>query len=193
MSSNTVTTYSTGLEHTARTRRPQPKGNTRNARIPSASKSSDVKKNVTVEDHCRTLLLFKNQKTMSSECNNIKLTIRNDKSEFVCNTCKQCLVTANHDACLPSSVNVLNSRANKLCANVPLVQIKRDIGHRNDHIAANLGYGDLKWGNITITRVYFVKGKDCAQTSKNQSKTRQYQHKNRSQQQKPDQQAIFSK
>nr|GEW27942.1 hypothetical protein [Tanacetum cinerariifolium] len=28
----------------------------------------------------------------------------------------------------------------------------------NDHIAAILGYGDLKWGNITITRVYFVKG-----------------------------------
>nr|GEW85378.1 copia protein [Tanacetum cinerariifolium] len=32
----------------------------------------------------------------------------------------QCLVTANHDACLPSSVNALNSRANKLCSNVPL-------------------------------------------------------------------------
>nr|GEX64626.1 putative ribonuclease H-like domain-containing protein [Tanacetum cinerariifolium] len=26
----------------------------------------------------------------------------------------------------------------------------------NDHIASILGYGDLKWGNITITRVYFV-------------------------------------
>nr|GEX11090.1 hypothetical protein [Tanacetum cinerariifolium] len=29
----------------------------------------------------------------------------------------------------------------------------------NDHISAILGYGDLKWGNITITRVYFVEGK----------------------------------
>nr|GEV59050.1 retrovirus-related Pol polyprotein from transposon TNT 1-94 [Tanacetum cinerariifolium] len=28
----------------------------------------------------------------------------------------------------------------------------------NNHIAAILGYGDLKWGNITITRVYFVEG-----------------------------------
>nr|GEY58907.1 retrovirus-related Pol polyprotein from transposon TNT 1-94 [Tanacetum cinerariifolium] len=28
----------------------------------------------------------------------------------------------------------------------------------NEHIAAILGYGDLKWGNITITRVYFVEG-----------------------------------
>nr|GEU94015.1 hypothetical protein [Tanacetum cinerariifolium] len=102
-----------GLVHTARTRRPQPKGNTRNARVPSTSKSSEVKKNVTVKDHRRTLLLYKNQKTMSSECNNIKLAIWNDKSKFVCGTCKQCLVTANHDACLLSSVNALNSHQGK--------------------------------------------------------------------------------
>nr|GEV28636.1 hypothetical protein [Tanacetum cinerariifolium] len=49
VSSDTVTASSTGLVHTARTRRPQPKGNTRNVRVPSASKSSKVKKNVTVE------------------------------------------------------------------------------------------------------------------------------------------------
>nr|GEY21321.1 hypothetical protein [Tanacetum cinerariifolium] len=82
--------------------------------------SSEVKKNVTVEDHRRTLLLSKNQKTMSSECNNIKLAIRNDKSKIVSGTCKQCLVTSNLDACLLSSVNALNSRANNMCANVPL-------------------------------------------------------------------------
>nr|GEV10564.1 hypothetical protein [Tanacetum cinerariifolium] len=29
----------------------------------------------------------------------------------------------------------------------------------NDHIAAILGYGDLKWGNITITRVASINGK----------------------------------
>ncbi|GJR09172.1 retrovirus-related pol polyprotein from transposon TNT 1-94 [Tanacetum coccineum] len=28
----------------------------------------------------------------------------------------------------------------------------------NDHVAAILGYGDLKWGNILITRVYFIEG-----------------------------------
>ncbi|GKA09948.1 retrovirus-related pol polyprotein from transposon TNT 1-94 [Tanacetum coccineum] len=28
----------------------------------------------------------------------------------------------------------------------------------NDHIAAILGYGDLLWGNILITRVYFIEG-----------------------------------
>nr|GFB15701.1 integrase, catalytic region, zinc finger, CCHC-type, peptidase aspartic, catalytic [Tanacetum cinerariifolium] len=108
------------LVHIARTRKPQPKGKTRNDRVPYTSKRSEVEKNVIVEEHRRTLLLPKNQKTMSSECNNIKLAIRNDKSESVCANCKQCLVTANHDACFPSFVNALNSRVNKLCVNVPL-------------------------------------------------------------------------
>nr|GEX79860.1 hypothetical protein [Tanacetum cinerariifolium] len=86
VSSNMATASSIGLVHTTRTRRPQPKGNTRNAKVLSASKSSKVKKIVTVEDHHRTLLLSKNWKTMSSECNNIKLAIQNDKSKIVCDT-----------------------------------------------------------------------------------------------------------
>nr|GEY18117.1 retrovirus-related Pol polyprotein from transposon TNT 1-94 [Tanacetum cinerariifolium] len=130
VSFNMVTTSSTGLVHTARTRRPPPKGKSRNARVPSASKSSEVKKNVTVEEHRRTLLLYKNQKTMSSECNYIKLAIRNDKSKIVCDSCKQYLVTANHDACLFSSVNALNSHVNNLCANVSLsANQKRHMTH----------------------------------------------------------------
>nr|GEY80870.1 hypothetical protein [Tanacetum cinerariifolium] len=60
VSSNMATASSIGLMHTARTRRPQPKGNTRNAKVPSASKSSKVKKIVSVEDHRRTLLLSMN-------------------------------------------------------------------------------------------------------------------------------------
>nr|GEX63500.1 integrase, catalytic region, zinc finger, CCHC-type, peptidase aspartic, catalytic [Tanacetum cinerariifolium] len=196
VSFDTVNASSTWLVYIARTRRPHPKCNTRNAKVPSASNSSKVKKNVTVEDHRRILLLSKNQKTMSSECNNIKLVIRNDKSEIVYGACKQCLVTANHDACLLSSVNAFNSCANNLYANTsPSANQKRHrtqvvqiylwyvdsgcskhmtgnikllinfvwkflgtVRFGNDHIASILGYGDLKWGNITITRVYFVEG-----------------------------------
>nr|GEX76399.1 hypothetical protein [Tanacetum cinerariifolium] len=84
VSSNTVNASFTGLVHTARTKRPQPKGNITNARVPSASKSSEVKKNVIVENHRKSLLLSKNKKIMSSECNNIKLAIRNDKYEIIC-------------------------------------------------------------------------------------------------------------
>nr|GEX67597.1 hypothetical protein [Tanacetum cinerariifolium] len=135
MSSNTVNASFTGLVHIARTRRPQPKGNSRNARVPSASKSSEVKKNITVKHHCWTLLLSKNQKTMSSECNNIKLAIRNNNSKIICGTCKKCLVTANHDACLLSPVNALNSRANNMCANAsPSANQKR---HRTQEVILN--------------------------------------------------------
>nr|GEV26131.1 hypothetical protein [Tanacetum cinerariifolium] len=34
----------------------------------------------------------------------------------------------------------------------------RTVRFENDHVAAILGFGDLQWGNILITRVYFVKG-----------------------------------
>nr|GFB84767.1 integrase, catalytic region, zinc finger, CCHC-type, peptidase aspartic, catalytic [Tanacetum cinerariifolium] len=125
VSSNMVTTSSTGLVHTAKTRRPQPKGNTRNARVPSASNSSEVKKIVTVEDHSRTLLLSKNQKTMSSECNNIKLAIWNDKSEIVCDTYLGC--------------------SKHMTGNIYFVwKFLGTVCFGNDHIAAILGYGDLK-------------------------------------------------
>nr|GEY74390.1 ribonuclease H-like domain-containing protein [Tanacetum cinerariifolium] len=30
--------------------------------------------------------------------------------------------------------------------------------NRNDYVAAIMGFGDLRWGNILITRVYFVEG-----------------------------------
>nr|GEZ10907.1 hypothetical protein [Tanacetum cinerariifolium] len=93
MSSDTVNSSSTRLVHTARNKRPWPNGNTRNDKVPSTSKSSEAKKNVIVEDHRRNLSLSKNQQTISSERNNIKLAIRNDKYEIVCGTCKQCFVT----------------------------------------------------------------------------------------------------
>ncbi|GKA78659.1 retrovirus-related pol polyprotein from transposon TNT 1-94 [Tanacetum coccineum] len=55
---------------------------------------------------------------MLSECNNIKLAIRNDKSEVVCAMCKQCLITSNHDVCVLNYVNDMNSRVKKINANV---------------------------------------------------------------------------
>ncbi|GJS81657.1 retrovirus-related pol polyprotein from transposon TNT 1-94 [Tanacetum coccineum] len=55
---------------------------------------------------------------MSSECNNIKLAIQNDKYEVVCAMCKQCLITSNHDVCVLNYVNDMNSRVKKINANV---------------------------------------------------------------------------
>ncbi|GJU91617.1 retrovirus-related pol polyprotein from transposon TNT 1-94 [Tanacetum coccineum] len=110
---------STGVDNLTKTRRPQPRSNTKHDRVPSASKSSYIKnKEVEVEEHHRNLLLSMNKKHMSSKCNNVKLAIRNDKFE----------------------------------------KFLGIVRFGNDHDAVILGYGDLQWGNILITRVYFVEG-----------------------------------
>nr|GEY36564.1 hypothetical protein [Tanacetum cinerariifolium] len=56
-----------------KTRRPHPRSNTKNDKVPSVSKSSRSKnKGVEVEEHYRNLLLSKNSKHMLSACNNFK-------------------------------------------------------------------------------------------------------------------------
>nr|GFD31791.1 integrase, catalytic region, zinc finger, CCHC-type, peptidase aspartic, catalytic [Tanacetum cinerariifolium] len=37
-------------------------------------------------------------------------------------------------------------------------QVMGTVRFENDHVAVILGFGDLQWGNIMITRVYFVEG-----------------------------------
>ncbi|GJR88649.1 hypothetical protein Tco_0212660 [Tanacetum coccineum] len=54
----------------------------------------------------------------SSEGNNIKLAIRNEKFEVICATCTQCLITANHDECAFKYVNNMNSSKKNQSANV---------------------------------------------------------------------------
>nr|GEY89560.1 retrovirus-related Pol polyprotein from transposon TNT 1-94 [Tanacetum cinerariifolium] len=109
---------STGIDNT-KTRRPQPRSNTKNDRVPSASKSSRSKnKEAKVEDHYRNLLLSKNTKNMSSACNNIKLDSHNVISKVVCAMCKKCLISVNNDICLCNYVNGKNSHGKKHKANV---------------------------------------------------------------------------
>nr|GEU65892.1 retrovirus-related Pol polyprotein from transposon TNT 1-94 [Tanacetum cinerariifolium] len=104
-----------------KTKRPQPRSNTKNDRVPSASRSSQSKnKEVEVEEHHRKLLLSKNKKHMSSECNNVKFATQNVNSKVVCAMCKQCLISVNHDVCLLNYVNDMNSRGKKQKANVSI-------------------------------------------------------------------------
>nr|GEW70925.1 hypothetical protein [Tanacetum cinerariifolium] len=111
---------STGVDY-IKTRRPQPRSNTKNDRVPFASKSSRSKnKEVEVEEHHRNLLLFKNKKHMSSACNNIKLDSQNVISKVVCAMCKQCLIFDNHDVCLRNYVNGKTSCGKKQKANVSI-------------------------------------------------------------------------
>nr|GEZ11033.1 hypothetical protein [Tanacetum cinerariifolium] len=117
---------STGVDNT-KTRRPQPRSNTKNDRVPSASKSSQSKnKEVEVEEHHRKLLLSRNKKHVSSECNNVKLATQNVKSKVVCAMCKQCLNSVNHDVCFLNYVNGMTSHGNILITRVYFVE---GLGH----------------------------------------------------------------
>nr|GEV19788.1 hypothetical protein [Tanacetum cinerariifolium] len=76
---------STGVDNT-KTRRPQSRSNTKHDRVPSMFKSSRSKnKEAEVEEHHRNLLLSKNNKHISSACNNIK--IDSQDVAFRRNTC----------------------------------------------------------------------------------------------------------
>nr|GEW89541.1 integrase, catalytic region, zinc finger, CCHC-type, peptidase aspartic, catalytic [Tanacetum cinerariifolium] len=109
-----------------KTRRPQPRSNTKNDRVPSASKSSCNKNTgVEAEEHHRNLLLSKNKKHMSSECNNVKLDSQNVNYKVVCAMCKQCLKSVNHDVCLLNYVNGKTSRGKKQKANVSINEKKK--------------------------------------------------------------------
>nr|GEZ00076.1 retrovirus-related Pol polyprotein from transposon TNT 1-94 [Tanacetum cinerariifolium] len=116
---------STGVDNT-KTRRPQPKSNTKNDRVPSASKSSGSKnKEVEVEEHHRNLLLSKNNKHTSSTCNNIKIDSQDVLSKVVCTMCNQCLISVNHDECLRNYVNGKKSRGKKQKAKVSVNEIQK--------------------------------------------------------------------
>ncbi|GJR89074.1 hypothetical protein Tco_0213085 [Tanacetum coccineum] len=107
------------VESTTRTRRPQPRNNLKNDKVLSKSKSSYLSNNLDkIEENHRTLQSSTNQKHTSSACNNIKLVVRNKKSEVICATCKQCLITDNHDECVLQYVNNIKSRQKNQRANV---------------------------------------------------------------------------
>nr|GEY05333.1 retrovirus-related Pol polyprotein from transposon TNT 1-94 [Tanacetum cinerariifolium] len=107
------------VKSTTRNRRPLPGNNPKNDKVPSKSKSSRLSNNLEkIEENHRNLQSSLNKKHMSSECNNIKLAIRNANSEFVCPVCKQCLITVNHDVCVLNYVNGMNSHGKKQKANV---------------------------------------------------------------------------
>ncbi|GJX78253.1 hypothetical protein Tco_0325064 [Tanacetum coccineum] len=95
------TRESKGVDNTSKTRRPLPRINLKNERVPSKFKSSCLSYNFEkIEENHRNLQSFTNQEHTSPECNNVKLAIQNEKYEVIYATCKQCLTTANHDECV---------------------------------------------------------------------------------------------
>nr|GEV51117.1 retrovirus-related Pol polyprotein from transposon TNT 1-94 [Tanacetum cinerariifolium] len=125
---------STGVDNN-KTRRPQPRSNTKHDRVPSASKSSRSKnKEAKVEEHHRNLLLSKNNKHISSTCNNIKIDSQDVISKVDCAMCKKCLISINHDKCLRNYVNGKNSH------DIEKLGAKGDIGFFIGYSADSCAY-----------------------------------------------------
>nr|GEW13446.1 hypothetical protein [Tanacetum cinerariifolium] len=111
------------VKSTTRTRRPQPRNNPKSDKVPFKSKSSCLSNKLDkIEENHRSLQSSNYPDNTSSECNNIKLAIRNEKSEVICATCKQCLITANHDECVLQYVNDMKSSKKNQSANVSNVE-----------------------------------------------------------------------
>ncbi|GKE75643.1 hypothetical protein Tco_1537684, partial [Tanacetum coccineum] len=72
------------VKSTTRTRRPQPRNNPKSDKVPFKSKRSCLlNKLEKLEENHRSLQSFNYPDHTSSECNNIKLAIRNEKYEYV--------------------------------------------------------------------------------------------------------------
>nr|GEV74853.1 retrovirus-related Pol polyprotein from transposon TNT 1-94 [Tanacetum cinerariifolium] len=178
VNSNSNGLYSKGVDNTTKTRRPHPRSNTKNDRVPYASKSSYKKnKKVKVEEHPRNLLLSKNKKCMSSECNNVKLAIQNEKAEVVCAMCHLNLFMVRRIEMLKAH-DMQSEASYKFCLEVHgnwLGHNLFSVGQfydsdlevafrRNTCFVRNLKGGDLLKGNRT-TNLYTINLHEMAYTS----------------------------
>nr|GFB48816.1 integrase, catalytic region, zinc finger, CCHC-type, peptidase aspartic, catalytic [Tanacetum cinerariifolium] len=147
---------STGVDNT-KTRKPQPRSNTKHGRVTSASKSSRRKnKEAEVEEHHRNLLLSKNNKHISSN-KKAKVSVKEIQKKYQPKLSKPKKVNQICLWCVDSGCSKHMTGNLKLLINF-VWKFMGTVRFGNDHVAAILGFGDLQWGNILITRVYFVEG-----------------------------------
>nr|GEU56412.1 Gag-Pol polyprotein [Tanacetum cinerariifolium] len=182
-----------GVDNT-KTRRPQPRRNTKHDRVPSSSKSSRSKnKEAEVEEPHRNLLLSKNNKHISPAWNNIKIdpqdviskkqkakvSFKENQRKYQPKVTKPKKVGTRESLATPklrqsrlllrwSPTGRLFDQEGKIvdssksesqfdCSNGDN-KFMGTVRFENDHVDAILGFDDLQWGNILITRVYFVEG-----------------------------------
>nr|GEZ96980.1 hypothetical protein [Tanacetum cinerariifolium] len=101
----------------------------------------------------------------------VKHLLLNANSESICATCNKFMFDGVHDICLLDFMENVNSRTKSakkhkkqniwkptdIPSSSSLV-MTGTIRFGNDHIARIMGYGDYQVENVTISRVYYVKG-----------------------------------
>ncbi|GKB77395.1 hypothetical protein Tco_0944290 [Tanacetum coccineum] len=174
--SNKPMLSSTGVKPSTSASGSQPSGNTKKDKIQRTPSSTQKNK---VEAHPRTVkssLKNKNSVVEPKGTANVQHSKLNANSELLCVKCNGCMLSDNHDLCVLDFINDVNARnksksvkkSSKRKVWKPTGKVFTNIGYtwrptgtvkfRNDHVAKILGYDDYQIGNVTISRVYYVKG-----------------------------------
>ncbi|GJY75880.1 hypothetical protein Tco_0480996 [Tanacetum coccineum] len=99
-----------GVTHTTSVSRPQIKSiGLRDKVLPNNSKVKN--KSMNVEEHCRNFKFSNNTKSVTACNDGLRTSTLN--VNFVCATCGKCVLNDNHDACVVSYINDVNSRTKK--------------------------------------------------------------------------------
>ncbi|GJT57075.1 retrovirus-related pol polyprotein from transposon TNT 1-94 [Tanacetum coccineum] len=161
VNSNSYVLPSTRVTSTTRSRGPKSKYNTKNDTVSFVSKSS-CPTNKEEAQHTKVSIIAnkkkpkakaKNIKNFSKEVPIAKPSVSPPHTQKPRN-CLRWRPTGRIfpiDKMLDTSVALVDS-TQPFMGNVRI---------RNDHVAIIHGYGDLQWGNIMITRVYYVEGLGC--------------------------------
>nr|GEX21898.1 integrase, catalytic region, zinc finger, CCHC-type, peptidase aspartic, catalytic [Tanacetum cinerariifolium] len=183
---------STGVDNT-KTKRPQPRSNIKNDRVPSVSKSSrsqnkEAKKCLISVNHDKCLSNSVNGKNSCGKNQKAKVSVKEIRKKYQPKVKKPKKVEQHKSLATPKprkprfllrwsptgrmfdlngkiitsskfkSQSDCSKRDNACTSNPVEPTIKRFPNATFSLAAAILGFGDLQWGNILITRVYFVEG-----------------------------------
>nr|GEV16514.1 retrovirus-related Pol polyprotein from transposon TNT 1-94 [Tanacetum cinerariifolium] len=148
---------STGVDNT-KTRRPQPRRNTKNDReVISNVACTMCSKCLISVNHDKCLCKYVNDKNSCGKNQKAKVSVKEIQKKYQPKVTKPKKVEHQKSLATPKSRKPRFLRNLKLLINF-IWKFIRMVRFRNDHVAAILGFGDLQWGNILITRVYFIKG-----------------------------------
>nr|GEX03182.1 retrovirus-related Pol polyprotein from transposon TNT 1-94 [Tanacetum cinerariifolium] len=153
----------------------QPSGKTKKDKIQQIPSSAKKNKLEAYPMNVRTSLQNKMSVVNTKNIASMQESKVNVNSNLQCVTCNGCLFSDNHDSCVLKFINTVNAR----CPNCSLVLDSGCSNHMtggrsqltnfgnkflgtvkfgNDHMSKIIGYGDYQIGNVTISKVYFVKG-----------------------------------
>ncbi|GJU49712.1 hypothetical protein Tco_1219267 [Tanacetum coccineum] len=155
--SNQPLLHSTGVICSTSTSGSKPTCNTTTNRISLSSRSNKTNK---VEDQSRSIKSRRNKKNrvIKTECNAyVMQSTLNSNSKSVCTICNECLFDANHNKYVLDYVHDVNVLSESKPAKR---KNKKKIWKPTGKMYIEIGY---KWkpqdiGNVTISRVYYVKG-----------------------------------